>query len=635
MQLLSLLLSLMLATLPASATPAPPNNGGPELAYLELVNSQRPPRDPQLLFMLMGRFASARQQERGAAFFAARLQQFDPALSDTQRALYLVVIALLRAQHAGEVSLFHRLGYVSETVDMLERARRLTGGQAFVVNWAAAVVDAQLPVLFHRRQHAQDELDWCISHAREAPHAGWLREIYRQKARLARADGKQAEAQAYLLRSGYPEIDLPITLLTPFVEETDAGHRFSPRQIREVVPHRIYALSGFEFTEYYFVVSNDGRELLGIDAGTRPDSARAAYQALHAHAPGLPPLTTLFVTHSHWDHVGGHAFFRSLNPKLRIYARSNYADELARDLAAPANFNQPFFGARFNEQDVRSFKPDVLVDGRTSVVIGGTRVELVPVHGGETQDAMFINLPELKTTFVGDFIMPYLGAPFVPEGDLPGLYEAIGELAKLQPTHILHGHEPLTRMFTSTGMLEQVRDDLAWLQGRVEEAMQRGAARADIHQANLVPPALLSGAHDTALPYLVLREHVIDRIFSQHGGYWQADLQGLDHLGRADQADLLLHYLARSESQILDAARHLLEDGKYELAARLLDACRDRLGQSPAFAAVERTVYLKLMERYQNDDPFKFILYSSRAGMQVPPVTLPFDGWRQPYHGAP
>jgi alkyl sulfatase BDS1-like metallo-beta-lactamase superfamily hydrolase len=52
----------------------------------------------------------------------------------------------------------------------------------------------------------------------------------------------------------------------------------------------LYALSGFEFTEYYFVVSDDGRELIGIDAGTRPDSAKAAYEALRAHAPGLPSL---------------------------------------------------------------------------------------------------------------------------------------------------------------------------------------------------------------------------------------------------------------------------------------------------------------------------------------------------------
>jgi glyoxylase-like metal-dependent hydrolase (beta-lactamase superfamily II) len=99
------------------------------------------------------------------------------------------------------------------------------------------------------------------------------------------------------------------------------------------VPSRVYALSGFEFTEYYFVVSDDRQELIGIDAGTRPDAARTAYEALRAHAPNLPELTTVFITHSHWDHVGGHRYFRSLNPRLQFYARDNYLEELARSVS--------------------------------------------------------------------------------------------------------------------------------------------------------------------------------------------------------------------------------------------------------------------------------------------------------------
>ena len=54
------------------------------------------------------------------------------------------------------------------------------------------------------------------------------------------------------------------------------GRPFAPQAIREVVKDSVYVLSGFEFTEYYFVISADRRELIAIDAGTRPDSARAA-----------------------------------------------------------------------------------------------------------------------------------------------------------------------------------------------------------------------------------------------------------------------------------------------------------------------------------------------------------------------
>src|SRR5256884_6467430 len=152
---------------------------------------------------------------------------------------------------------------------------------------------------------------------------------------------------------------------------------------------------------------------------------KAAYEALQAYAPGLPELTTVFITHSHWDHVGGHRYFRRLNPRLKFYARNNYTEEIADAAGGPAFFGRQFFGERYDIDDVRSFKPDVTVDRRTELRVGGTRIELIPVEGGETHDAMFIDLTDLGVLFVGDFIMPYLGAPFVEEGDLQGLLDAI------------------------------------------------------------------------------------------------------------------------------------------------------------------------------------------------------------------
>ena len=109
-----------------------------------------------------------------------------------------------------------------------------------------------------------------------------------------------------------------------------------------------------------------------------------------------------------------------LNPNVRFYARNNYQEELARELNAPGNLAKHFFGERFNIDDVRSFKPDVTIDHATELKIGGTRIELIPVRGGETPDGMFIELPDHGVMFVGDFIMPYLGAPFVEEGNLQG-----------------------------------------------------------------------------------------------------------------------------------------------------------------------------------------------------------------------
>jgi glyoxylase-like metal-dependent hydrolase (beta-lactamase superfamily II) len=590
----------------------------PELEYLKAVNSVAPPQDPQLLFLLMAQYSNANLQGEGAEFFSARLKEFSPRLTDVQKALYLSAIGLLRAQHASSVSLLHRIGYVRDTIAILDQAKTLSGGQVFVVHWIAGIVRTELPSLFRQREAAQDELAWCVENADKAPHAGWLREVYYHLGKLALADGEQAKAQDDLRRSGYKDFDRPITLITPFSEDVASGHTFSPRHIAEVVPGRVYALSGFEFTEYYFVVSDDGRQLIGIDAGTRADSTKVAYEALRAYAPNLPELTTIFITHSHWDHVGGHKYFRALNPRVRFYARSNYQEELTRELDAPGNFGKHFFGERFSLDDVRSFKPDVTIDGHTDLKIRGTHIELIPVHGGETHDAMFIHLPDLSVMFVGDFIMPYLGAPFIEEGDFQGLLDAIDVVVEKHPQHLLHGHEPLTRNFASATMLAQLKTDLVWLREQILSAVRHGDERAAIYQANLTPPGLLSGQPDVYQPYLLLREHIIDRLYDQNVGYWQPDMQGLDHLGSGDRAELLVDYLGISEKQLVKTVEHLVADGKYEQAAFLLESSGNRLEHSTSVVNARRLVYLKLMEENQNTDPFKFIIYSGKIGEQTP-----------------
>jgi glyoxylase-like metal-dependent hydrolase (beta-lactamase superfamily II) len=592
----------------------------PELDYLKAVNSVAPPRDPQLLFLLMAQFSNANLQDQGAEFFSARLKEFGPRLTDAQKALYLSAIGLLRAQHASSVSLLHRVGYVKETIAILEQAKQLSGGKIFVVNWIRGIVHSELPGVFHQRKAAEAELAWCVENADKAPHRGWLREVYYHQGKLALAEGEQAKARDYLRRSGYKAFDRPITLITPFSEDVASGHAFVPRRISEIVPGRVYALSGFEFTEYYFVVSDDRRELIGIDAGTRPDSAKAAYEALQAYAPNLPELTAVFITHSHWDHVGGHTYFRTLNPRLRFYARSNYGEEIAREVAAPGVFDKQFFGEGFSLENVRSFKPDITVDRRTELKIGRTRIELIPVEGGETHDAMFIYVPDEGVLFVGDFIMPYLGAPFVEEGDLQGLLDAIDVVVQKNPRYLLHGHEPLTRNFASASMLAQLKTDLVWLREQVLAATRRGDERGAIHQANLIPPGLLSDQPDVYQPYLILREHVIDRLYDQNVGYWQPDLQGLEHLTRRDHAELLVDYLGVSERQLVNTVERLTADGKYELAASLLESSGDRFEHSASVASVKRLVYLKLMEKHQNTDPFKFIIYSGKIGEQTPQI---------------
>jgi glyoxylase-like metal-dependent hydrolase (beta-lactamase superfamily II) len=320
------------------------------------------------------------------------------------------------------------------------------------------------------------------------------------------------------------------------------------------------------------------------------------------------------ITHAHWDHVGGHSYFRTLSSHPKFYGRGNYQEEFNKEFNGPDVFGKQFFGERFSTDNVLSYKPDVAIDNRTDLNIGGTKVELIPVRGGETHDAMLINLPDEKVMFMGDAIMPYLGAPFVEEGDLEGLFDAIDVIVSKNPQYLLQGHEPLTRNFNSPLILSHLKTDLTWLRDQVLTAIRRGDDRAAIQEANLIPPDFLATQPDAYLPYYILREHVIDRIYDQNVGYWQANLQGLAHPSRADYAELLVDYLGVSEAQILKAVDHLSTDGKYAMAAEMLETAGPKFPNSEALKRAKRFAYLKLMEKNQNTDPFKFIIYSSKAG---------------------
>jgi hypothetical protein len=61
----------------------------PELGYLKNCEQRRPPRDPELMFILMGEFANSNLQGEGAEFFSARLREFEPQLTPVQKSLYL------------------------------------------------------------------------------------------------------------------------------------------------------------------------------------------------------------------------------------------------------------------------------------------------------------------------------------------------------------------------------------------------------------------------------------------------------------------------------------------------------------------------------------------------------------------
>jgi glyoxylase-like metal-dependent hydrolase (beta-lactamase superfamily II) len=167
-------------------------------------------------------------------------------------------------------------------------------------------------------------------------------------------------------------------------------------------------------------------------------------------------------------------------PSSRVYGRGNYQEEFEKEFNGPEVFAKQFFGERFSSEDVLSYKPEITIDNRTDLNIGGSRVELIPVQGSE-RDAMLVYLPDEKVMFMGDVIAPYLGAPFVSEGDLQGLFHAIDVIvSRILSTSCAARTAHAGLLITTDPQPPESGSE--WLRDQVLTAIRRGDERATIQR---------------------------------------------------------------------------------------------------------------------------------------------------------
>jgi glyoxylase-like metal-dependent hydrolase (beta-lactamase superfamily II) len=606
----------LVAAAACAHAPDPKQTYSAEQDFLEQSLLRRPADNPTLVFLLFNEYAANNQQRQGIAFIDDVLE--DASLDVGLRAVYRSVQGAMKAQIAQQIPLSRRIRWVKDAIATLDEAVESTRGELYIVRWLRAIVLAQLPPLFDREAMALEELRWAEANIELAPAPGLLREVLFLQAKLLRDRGDARAAAESLARSGYADFDRPLALTTPFVLDREIGFAFDAPAITEVVPGRVFEATGYDFMEYYFVVSEGGHEMFSIDAGSRGDSMETVLRDLRAQHPNLPPLTQVFVTHAHWDHVGGQRFLRGLRPAPQFHARSNYGEQLE----AQENTGGPYsswWGTRFDLDAVTSFEADHTVSERARVDIDGSTVEMIPIEGGETRDAMLIHFPQLRLVFAGDMIMPYLGAPFVAEGGPDGLVRSLDVVATLGDVDVLHGHQGINRIFPTTEALVGIRAPLAWLTDQTRRMLAQGRTRADIHHANLTPIAMLDPRPDLQLPYLVIREHLINRVVDDKLGYWQGGYAGGDSLSDKELGAVLVHYADLDAAAQRKLLERMIDAGDHELALRTVQWLLPHRPDDPELNALRERILLRLVQREQNTDAFKFIWYGGGAGFEVRP----------------
>jgi hypothetical protein len=201
--------------------------------------------------------------------------------------------------------------------------------------------------------------------------------------------------------------------------------------------------------------------------------------------------------------------------------------------------------------------------------VGATEFVFYPVRGGETADALLIHLPATGVLFVGDTFMPYLGAPFLPEGSAEGLFESLALIRSLTPRTLIHAHPPLTELFTA-GALAGFEVALREVYDRVLEGIRDGRTLAEMLHQNWLPASLR--AHpDAVMPFLVVRDQLIQRVAHQRTGYWKPDGDGIEVVAPQEWAGVLNLLAGCQQAAFVRSTRALLEQGDEVLALKLVD----------------------------------------------------------------
>nr|WP_240786977.1 MBL fold metallo-hydrolase [Ramlibacter rhizophilus] len=220
-------------------------------------------------------------------------------------------------------------------------------------------------------------------------------------------------------------------------------------------------------------------------------------------------VSHVVLTHYHADHIYGLQVFKEAG--ARIVAHRGALEYLhsataTQRLAASREELAPWIDAQ-----TRLVPADLWIEGRHELVLGGTRIVLLPVGPAHTPEDLVVHLPAEKVLFAGDLV--FRGRiPFVGQANSGHWIKALEQVLQLDAQVVVPGHGELST--SARQDMETTRDYLAYLRehmGRAAREMQpfdEAYARTDWSRFEHLPLFRAANRMNAYNTYLLMEQEV-------------------------------------------------------------------------------------------------------------------------------